>query len=190
MDERDCRCRHNESGKKTLLSFTPVRHCPALSFEPSWKHEPRRLTCVHLVNGMNMSLEPSAKASNVCAMCFSNLVGRVSKSVSSSSTRGKNVSAQWKWMFGFVNLSVSKHIPRCRTCAQVFESISLASTLWKWMLGCITRRSQKRKREKGNEGERETDTPRFLHKLTHTITAFEIPNLSKKTLYEQKWFWN
>ena len=46
---------------------------------------------MHLVNGMNMSLEPSAKGSNVS---FSNLVGRVSKSVSRSLTCGKSVSAQ------------------------------------------------------------------------------------------------
>ena len=98
---------------------------------PCWASPQYRgdTTCVHLVNGMNMSLEPSAKGSNVCAMSFSNLVGRVSKSVSSTLTCGKNVSEQWKWMLGHVDLSVSKHVPRCQTYAQELDSMSIASTL-------------------------------------------------------------
>ena len=180
---------NNQSGKETLLRFTQVRHCQALSFDPSWKHVPSSLTCVHLVNGMNMSLNPSAEASNVCAMSFSNLIGPVSKSVPRSSTRVKHVLAQWKWMLGYVDLSVSKHVPRCLTCAQVFEPILLASALrvnawmyrpWSWERALSRTHTHVEVRSerdtKGNEGVRDTDIPRFLHKLSHRKIASESLN--------------
>ena len=169
---------NNPSGKKTLLSFTPVRHCQALSFDPSSKHVPRSLTCVYLVNGMDMSLNPSAKASNVCAMSFSNLVGRVSKSVSRSSTRGKTCFRAGKvnaWFCRLVCLETRPKVSNICTSVWVHfnckhtesECLDVSSVI---VRACViknthTRRSEKRKRHERNEGVRETDIPRFSTKL-------------------------
>ena len=60
----------NQPGKKTLLSFTPVRHCPALSSDPSWKDVLRRLTWVHLVNVMSMSLSNQVLRRLTCEPCI------------------------------------------------------------------------------------------------------------------------